>query len=165
MPTASTQTDALLDAAILAARGSPNRVRRVGAVLLGADGQQRLSACNTFPLGVQDTEFRHQGNGRLVWMEHAERNAIYAAARAGVATEGATLAATFFPCLDCARAIVQAGIRHLHTLPPALDDPVWGASFIPSRTILEEGGVALHFSERDPLAVHTSTMADLPPGA
>ena len=87
MPTASTQTDALLDAAILAARGSPNRVRRVGAVLLGADGQQRLSACNTFPLGVQDTEFRHQGNGRLVWMEHAERNAIYAAARAGMATE------------------------------------------------------------------------------
>ena len=152
-------TDTLLDAAIHAARGSPNRVRRVGAVLVSADGQTRLSACNTFPQGVQDTESRHQGNGRLVWMEHAERNAIFAAARAGMATEGATLAATFFPCLDCARAIVQSGIRHLHTLPPALDDPVWGASFIPSRTILEEGGVALHFSGRDPGSVHDLTMA------
>jgi len=162
MPDSST-TDGLMDAAILAARGSPNRVRRVGAVLVSADGQARLSACNTFPRGVQDTEFRHQGNGRLVWMEHAERNAIFAAARAGLSTEGATLAATFFPCLDCARAIVQAGIRHLHTLPPALDDPVWGASFIPSRTILEEGGVALHFSARDPAVVHASTMVPPPP--
>ena len=165
MPVASTQTDALLDAAIQAAHGSPNRVRRVGAVLVSGDGRTRLSACNTFPHGVQDTEFRHQGNGRLVWMEHAERNAIYAAARAGLATEGASLAATFFPCLDCARAIVQSGIRHLHTLPPALDDPVWGASFIPSRTILEEGGVELHLSDRDPQSVHAATMAGATPGA
>ena len=155
----SSPTDDLLQAAILAARASPNRVRRVGAVLVSAEGDTRLSACNTFPQGVQDTESRHQGNGRLIWMEHAERNVIFAAARAGVATEGATLAATFFPCLDCARAIVQSGIRHLHTLPPALDDPVWGASFGPSRVILEEGGVVLHFSSRDPAAVHASTMA------
>ena len=164
MPSAH-DTDALMDAAILAARGSPNRVRRVGAVLVSADGQARLSACNTFPRGVQDTESRHQGDGRLVWMEHAERNAIFAAARAGMSTEGATLAASFFPCLDCARAIVQSGIRHLHTLPPALDDPVWGASFGPSRTILEEGGVTLHFSARDPGAVHASTMATVSPAA
>lgn len=162
MPSVHPQTDALMDAAIEAARSSPNRVRHVGAVLVSADGRQRLSTCNTFPQGVHDTELRHQGNGRLVWMEHAERNAIFAAARAGMATEGATLVATFFPCLDCARAIVQAGIRHLHTLPPALDDPVWGASFIPARTILEEGGVELHFSSRDPQSVHTDTMARLP---
>lgn len=152
-------TDQLLDAAIAAARHSPNQVRHVGAVLVSADGRTRLSACNTFPQGVQDTPARHEGNGRLVWMEHAERNAIFAAARSGIATEGATLAASFFPCLDCARAIVQSGIRHLHTLPPAYDDPVWGASFGPSRTILEEGGVALHFSGRDPQSVHAASMA------
>lgn len=151
-------TEQLLEAAILAARRSPNQVRHVGAVLLAADGQTRLSACNSFPQGVQDTPERHAGNGRLVWMEHAERNVIFAAARAGIATDGATLAASFFPCLDCARAIVQSGIRHLHTLPPAYDDPVWGASFEPSRAILEEGGVALHFSRRDPAEVHAATM-------
>ena len=152
-------TDQLLDAAIDAARHSPNRVRHVGAVLVSADGHTRLSTCNTYPRGVQDTPARHEGDGRLVWMEHAERNAIYAAARAGIATEGATLVASFFPCLDCARAIVQSGIRHLHTLPPAYGDPVWGASFGPSRTILEEGGVTLHFSQRDPDAVHAASMA------
>ena len=158
MPT-DTLTEDLLAAAIAAARHSPNLVRHVGAVLVSADGRTRLSACNTFPHGVQDTPQRHEGNGRLVWMEHAERNAIFAAARAGMATEGATLAASFFPCLDCARAIVQSGIRHLHTLPPAYDDPVWGASFEPSRVILEEGGVALHFSQRDAAQVHAATMA------
>ncbi len=152
-------SDEMMQAAIAAARRSPNRVRKVGAVLTPASGEPVSSACNDYPRGVRDTELRHQGDGRLVWMEHAERNAIYAAARAGTATDGATLASTYFPCVDCARAIVQAGIRQLHTLPPDLDDPVWGASFVASRVILEEAGVALHFSNRDPAQVHASTMA------
>jgi dCMP deaminase len=152
-------TEELLDAAISAARQSPNRQRRVGAVLLPLDGHEPLRACNSYPRGVQDTDLRHQGNGRLIWQEHAERNAIYAAARAGVALEGASLASSYFPCVDCARAIVQSGIRHVYTLPPDLSDPVWGASFVYSRTVLEEGGVELHFSSRDAASVHASTMA------
>ncbi len=152
-------TDELLDAAITAARQSPNRQRKVGVLLLPVGGQEPFRACNTYPRGVQDTDLRHQGNGRLIWMEHAERNAIYAAARAGVALDGATLVSTYFPCVDCARAIVQSGIRHLHTLPPDLSDPVWGESFIYSRTVLQEGGVEMHFSKRDPMSMHASTMA------
>ena len=152
------QTDEMLDAAIAAARHSPNQVRKVGAYLLPRGGVSPVAACNTWPRGVQATQERHQGDGRLVWMEHAERNAIYAAARAGISTDGASLASTLFPCLDCARAIVQAGIRHLHTLPPDLQDPVWGASFVPSRVILQEGGVSVHFSERDPAGVQAATM-------
>ena len=153
--------DALLDQAIIVARGSPNRVRHVGAVLWPIDGGKPLQTCNTFPQGVADTEQRHQGDGRLVWMEHAERNAIFAAARAGRPTDGATLASSYFPCSDCARAIIQAGIRHLVTLPPDLDDPVWGVSFEPSHPMLQEAGVQLHFSPRDAAQAQASTM--LPP--
>lgn len=152
-------TESLLQAAVAAARHSPNRVRHVGAVLVSADGRTQISACNTFPRGVLDTAERHEGNGRLVWMEHAERNAIFAAARTGLATEGATLAASFFPCLDCARAIVQAGIRELLTLPPVLEDPVWGPTFGPSLAILAEGGVQVRYLTRDAGAVHAATMA------
>jgi len=152
-------TEELMTAAIAAARHSPNHVRRVGAVLVPAAGGPHLLACNTFPRGVHDTALRHTGNGRLIWMEHAERNAIYAAARAGVALEGATLASSYFPCVDCARAIVQSGIAHIHTLQPDLSDPVWGESFGYSRTVLEEAGIQLHFSTRDPAEVHASTMA------
>jgi dCMP deaminase len=108
----------LLDAAIDAARHGPNRVRHVGAVLVSADGHTRPGSCNTCPSGVQDTPERHAGNGRLVWMEQAERNAIHGAARGGIATEGTTL---------------------------------------------EEGGVRLHFSQRDPDAVYAASMAA--PGA
>jgi dCMP deaminase len=133
--------NALMDLARAAAMQSPNRIRKVGASIELADGGGIISACNTFPEGVADHDWRHDGDGRFVWMEHAERNAIYAAARSGRRLAGAGLASTLFPCIDCARAIVQTGIRMLTTFEPPLDDPVWGAAFPRSRIILEEGGV------------------------
>ncbi len=137
--------NALMDLALAAARQSPNKVRQVGALILPSDNAAPLSSCNTFPEGVADLDWRHEGDGRFVWMEHAERNAIYAAARSGRRLEGATIVSTFFPCIDCARAIVQSGMTRLVTYEPAFDDPVWGASFPRSRIILEEGGVELKF--------------------
>ena len=45
---------------------------------------------------------------KYLWIEHAERNAICNAARAGTATEGCTIFVEIMPCMDCARAVVQA---------------------------------------------------------
>jgi dCMP deaminase len=132
--------------ALRASSLSPNRVRRVGAILVARDGTE-IAACNTFPAGVRDLEERHQGDGRFVWMEHAERHAIFEAARRGVATSGAHLTTTFFPCIDCARAIVDAGVACLDAPPPDFDDPVWGGSFERSQTILTEGGVEIRIVE------------------
>jgi dCMP deaminase len=137
------EIDALMDFAAGAAAKSPNKVRKVGAVILTCDAAEPIAACNTFPNGVADLDWRHEGDGRFVWMEHAERNAIFHAARHGRALAGATIASTFFPCIDCARAIVQSGIVRLVSPEPALADAVWGASFPRSRAILEEGGVEL----------------------
>jgi dCMP deaminase len=53
------------------------------------------------------------------------------------------MTSTFFPCIDCARAIVEAGVTRLDTPPPAFDDPVWGSSFERSQVILQEGGVEI----------------------
>lgn len=139
-------------AALVAARRSPNRIRQVGAVLRTADGT-RITACNTFPAGVRDLPERHEGDGRFVWMEHAERHAIFAAARSGIATSGATLTTTFFPCIDCARAIVDAGLVCVETPAPAFEDPVWGDSFRRSVMILQEGGVTIRH-------VDIATVAD-----
>jgi dCMP deaminase len=143
---------ALMDRARDAARHSPNRVRQVGSLLVTADNGTTIAACNTFPRGVRDLDERHEGDGRFVWMEHAERNAILEAARRGVATDAGTLATTFFPCIDCARAIVQCGIVRLVTPAPAYDDPVWGNAFLRSRIILEEGGVHMEFVDDTPTA-------------
>jgi dCMP deaminase len=135
--------DDLMTLAVSAAAASPNRVRKVGAAILFCDGGLPLAACNTFPNGVNDLDWRHEGDGRFVWMEHAERNAIYAAARDGRRLAGATIATTFFPCIDCARAIVQSGITTLVAPAPAYDDPVWGSVFPRSVAILQEGGGTL----------------------
>jgi dCMP deaminase len=134
--------------AVRASALSPNRVRKVGVVLVLRDGTE-ITACNTFPAGIRDIEERHAGDGRFVWMEHAERHAIFEAARRGVATDGGHMTSTFFPCIDCARAIVEAGIVCLDTYAPAFDDPVWGASFGRSQVILEEGGVHIRIVAAD----------------
>ncbi len=140
---------AKMAAAARASLESPNRVRRVGAVLTARDGTE-ISACNTFPAGVRDIDERHAGDGRFVWMEHAERHAIFEAARRGVATAGAHITTTFFPCIDCARAIVDAGVACVDTPAPAFDDVVWGASFERSQVILREGNVVVRIVDAEP---------------
>lgn len=47
---------------------------------------------------------------------HAEANAIYAAAREGIALEGSTLYCSYSPCLKCAEAIFQSGIKEVYYL-------------------------------------------------
>ena len=135
-----------MPAALHAAAGSPNRIRQVGAVLVTRDGTE-IAACNTFPPGVRDLKERHEGDGRFVWMEHAERHAIFEAARRGLATAGGHLTTSFFPCIDCARAIVDSGIACVDTPAPAFADPVWGVAFERSQIILQEGGVEIRVVE------------------
>jgi dCMP deaminase len=45
---------------------------------------------------------------------HAEANALAAAARFGIAIEGATLYATHQPCFGCAKELLQAGVHRIH---------------------------------------------------
>jgi dCMP deaminase len=137
---------AMMAKARAASRASPNRARRVGAVLLTRDGAE-IGACNTFPPGVRELDERCEGEARFIWMEHAERRAIFAAARRGAATQGGHLTTTFFPCIDCARAIVDSGIACVDTPAPAFSDPVWGGAFARSQVILEEGAVEVRIVE------------------
>jgi dCMP deaminase len=44
---------------------------------------------------------------------HAEMNAIVQAARYGIAIDGATIYCRMTPCLDCAKAIINAGIKRV----------------------------------------------------
>ena len=60
--------DGLLGMAAAAAARSPNRIRQVGAIILTCDDGEPIAACNTFPDGVADLDWRHEGDGRFVWM-------------------------------------------------------------------------------------------------
>ncbi|ACV64844.1 ComE operon protein 2 [Desulfofarcimen acetoxidans DSM 771] len=53
-------------------------------------------------------------NGHCVRCVHAEANAIVQCAKFGASTEGTDIYVTHFPCLNCAKLIIQAGIRHVY---------------------------------------------------
>lgn len=98
---------------VVAARSKdPNT--RIGCVIAGPAHEIRSTGYNSFPRGIRDdVPERLERPAKYLWIEHAERNAICNAARAGTPLEGCTIYVEIMPCMDCARAIVQAGIKQV----------------------------------------------------
>ena len=97
----------------LMASKSKDKSTKVGAVIIGPDNEIISTGYNGFPRNVDDeVEERHERPDKYMWTEHAERNAIYNAARIGVSLKDCTLYLNFnpFPCADCARGVIQSGI-------------------------------------------------------
>jgi dCMP deaminase len=87
---------------------------QVGCIIAGPAHEIRSTGYNSLPRGIRDdVAERLERPTKYLWMEHAERNAIYNAARCGTTMEGCTIYIELMPCMDCARAIVQAGIREV----------------------------------------------------
>jgi len=55
-------------------------------------------------------------DGHCMRTVHAEANAIIQCSKFGASTEGAHIYVTHFPCLQCTKAIIQAGITKLYYL-------------------------------------------------
>jgi len=92
---------------------SKDRNTKIGAVIVGPDNEIVSTGYNSFPRGINDgLEERQQRPEKYYWMEHAERNAIYNAARIGVSLRDTTMYLTCgIPCSDCARGIISSGIK------------------------------------------------------
>ena len=87
---------------------------KIGALIV-KDKRIISTGFNGIPIGVNDdNELRHQRPEKYKWYEHGERNAIYAAARYGINTDGAILYTNALPCADCARGIIQSGIKDVY---------------------------------------------------
>lgn len=54
---------------------------------------------------------------------HAEMNALLQCAKFGVPTEGAEIYVTHFPCLQCTKSIIQAGINVIYYAEDYKNDP------------------------------------------
>jgi len=124
--------------------GSPNRKAKVGAVLYDlATGEPLAGSCNTLTTGMPlDREDFHQAPLKAMVWEHAERNTIYAAARNGICTRGTGMAVNWYPCADCARAVVAAGITELVVEEPDLEsDERWKENWLAAAIILENAGI------------------------
>ena len=55
----------------------------------------------------------HGVNKDMCRAMHAEQNAVAAAARNGIALKDATCYVTLFPCINCAKALIMAGIKRV----------------------------------------------------
>lgn len=92
---------------------SKDESNKIGAIIVGPDHEIRSTGYNGFPRGFDDADPAKQERPiKYKYFEHAERNAIYNAARFGAALKDCTLYCKWPPCSDCARAIIQAGISH-----------------------------------------------------
>lgn len=92
-------------------RGTCSR-RNVGAVIATVNGVTVSTGYNGALAGMPHCA-PHGDYQPCETSEHAERNAIYFAARRGVSIEGCILYTTDSPCVACARAVIQSGIVKL----------------------------------------------------
>lgn len=128
------------------AEWSKDRSTKVGCVIVGTDNEVLSVGYNGFPRGVDDEiDARHQRPAKYKWTEHAERNAIYNAARTGVRLSGSRIYLPWFPCMDCARAVVQAGIAEMVCIEPDWNDPRWAEDFALVPALMKEAGVVIRF--------------------
>ena len=125
---------------------SKDKSTKVGCVIVDDDNTPISTGFNSFPRGVDDTiASRHERPAKYKWTEHAERNAIYNAARQVL--KGTTLVLQGMPCLctDCARGVIQTGIKKViitkgeHT-PSAAD---WAEDLAIAKEMLAEVGVEI----------------------
>lgn len=117
--------------AMLVSEKSKDPSTKVGCILVGEDNEILSTGFNGFPRGISETVERHQVSSdglsssveeliserwdrpeKYKWTEHAERNAIYNAARNGIKLKGARAYLNWepIPCTDCTRALIQSGI-------------------------------------------------------
>lgn len=90
----------------------------VGSVIVNNDKQVLSLGFNGFPRGVEDLPERYSDKEtKYKFVSHAERNALD---NAYVDVKGATLYSTLFPCCECAKGIIQKGIKEVVTPAPDL---------------------------------------------
>lgn len=85
--------------------------RKVGAIIV-KDKMIISDGYNGTPAGFENVCEDDDGHTKP-YVLHAEANAITKVARSNNSSEGATLYVTASPCLECAKLIIQAGIRRV----------------------------------------------------
>ena len=124
---------------------------QIGAVIVGEDNEIVSTGYNSFPRGIiDDISERQERPEKYFWFEHAERNAIYNAARIGVSTKGTTMYLTCgIPCADCCRGIINAGITTIvcEVGDAGAKGPKWEERPKSSLQMFNEAGVKIQYYE------------------
>ena len=136
--------------AMLAARRSKDPNTQVGACIVSPDNIIISTGYNGLPNGCSDDEYPWEREGeetKYPYVVHAELNAILNAN--GRDLRGSRLYVALFPCNECAKAIIQAGVKEVLYLS---DKYASTAATRASKRMLESAGVTyrqLHPSTKE----------------
>ena len=125
--------------AMLAARRSKDPSTQVGACIVSPDKIIISTGYNGMPKGCSDDEFpwnREGEDNKYPYVVHAELNAILNAN--GRDLRGSSIYVALFPCNECAKAIIQSGVKEVVYLSDKSKDSL---SFSASKRMLEAAGV------------------------
>jgi dCMP deaminase len=97
--------------ALLSAHRSKDPNTQVGACIVGAQNRIMSMGYNGLPTGCSDDAFSWERGEKERYVCHAELNAILNSG--GRSLEGCKIYVALFPCNECAKAIIQCGIREV----------------------------------------------------
>ena len=125
--------------ALLASKRSKDPSTQVGACIVSPANIILSTGYNGFPFGCSDDEFPWNRDGddtKYPYVVHAELNAILNSQ--GKDLKGSRLYVALFPCNECAKAIIQSGIREVIYLSDKYADT---PSVVASKRMLTAAGV------------------------
>lgn len=116
---------------------------KVGAIFLRPETYEILATgYNGFPRKIDETDQnRWKRPQKYFYVEHAERNAIYNAARSGTSLLNSICIVTLFPCCDCARGIIQTGVSLVIVEKSVKASDKWKDQWEISKEMFKEAGV------------------------
>ena len=129
--------------AVLAAQRSKDPSTQVGACIVDENNRILSTGYNGFPQGCSDDDFpwnrdAEAGETKYPFVVHAELNAILNSS--GKPLVGARIFVALFPCNECAKAIIQCGIKEVIYLSDKYNNT---PSMKNSRRMLDAAGVKL----------------------
>ena len=125
--------------AMLAAMRSKDPNTQVGACIVNKDNIIVSTGYNGMPKGCSDDEYPWERTGdatKYPFVVHAELNAILNAA--GRDVRGSRIYVSLFPCNECAKAIIQSGIKEILYLSDKYADSM---ATLASKKMLDSAGV------------------------
>ena len=124
--------------------------RKIGAVAVNPIKKILLSGgYNGFPRGILDIQERYDDRPlKYKYVVHAEMNAIYNATLNGVSLDGASLYVWGLPvCSECAKGIIQVGIRKVYWSASEEIPPQWQESVNLTQQMFNEAGIEFNYLE------------------
>lgn len=135
----------------LAAMRSKDPSTQVGACIVGSDNRILSIGYNGTPNGIEDKDFPWDREGepletKYLYVCHAEMNAILNYRGSRKELEGAKIYVDLFPCNECAKLIIQSGIREVIYLS---DKYAHTESVIASKRMFDTVGIVYRQLECD----------------